>query len=196
MTADDLIRFSRRVAAAFEAKEIHSPVHLCSDSQAHPLIDIFKEITPEDWICCSWRSSFAALLKGMPEDELFAAIKDGRSMFLCSAKYRIVSSAIVGGVLPIACGLAMGIARRGENNRVWVFCGDMCARTGPYHEFEQYCRGHDLPVRIVVEDNGRSTNAVTADTWGRETKPLPVQRYEYERNWPHCGIGKFIDMRF
>jgi len=192
MTRDCLIAFEQRVADAFAAKQIRSPIHLCSDSQADHLIEIFKDIKPDDWICCTWRNHFHCLLKGMPEDELFDAIRHGRSMFISSARQRIVCSAIVGGALPIAAGIGLGIRYRGGAERVHVFVGDMAARTGLFHEFEQYCRGHALPVTVTVEDNGVSTNANTEDTWGRSTTPLPTRRYQYERNWPHSGIHEFV----
>ena len=44
MNADELIAFEREVAARFDAGEIHGPVHLNSDTQAAPLVEIFNEI--------------------------------------------------------------------------------------------------------------------------------------------------------
>lgn len=191
-TPETLIAFENRVAAAFEAKQIRAPIHLCSDGQAGPLLDIFRTVRPDDWVFSTWRSHWHCLLKGVPEEEVFAAILDGRSMFLCFKEQRIVSSAIVGGILPIALGVAMGIKRAGGRERVHVFIGDMTARTGLYHEFYQYARGHSLPVRAVIEDNEVSTNANTGDTWGRSVLSLPVTRYAYQRNRPHTGTGKHV----
>lgn len=206
MTRDQLIAFEQRVADAFAAKQIRAPIHLSSPSQADHLIEIFADFRPGvDWLCSNWRNHMHCLLAGWPEEELFAAILDGRSMFPCSAKYRTVCSAIVGGVLPIACGLAMGILRNlveaaehvlpdewGAPARVWVCVGDMTASTGLFHEFQQFCKGHELPIRIVIEDNGRSTNADTEATWGHGAKPLRIDRYSYERTWPHCGMGTHV----
>ncbi len=191
-TAESLINFESRVAAAFEAKQVRGPIHLCSDEQAAPLLDVFKDVRPEDWCFGTWRNHWMCLLKGMPEDELFAEVCAGRSMFVQSAKYKIVTSAIVGGILPIALGVAMAKKRQGGSERVYVFIGDMTARTGLYHEFYQYARGHDLPVHVVIEDNGVSTNADTGETWGRETQPRPKTYYHYTRNRPHTGTGKHV----
>ena len=190
-TADSLIAFSNRVADAFRAKQIRSPVHLCSDEQAEPLIDIFKDIQPHDYIFCTWRNSFHCLLKGMPEDELFARILDGQSMFICSKEHRIISSAIVGGALPIALGMALAIKRRKGYERVFVFVGDMCSYSGIYHEFRNYAASFGLPVRIVIEDNDYSTDTPTEEAWGRGTW-ADIKRYHYNRDWPHCGIGERI----
>lgn len=205
-TPESLIQFERKVAAAFEAKQIHAPVHLCSDEQAAPLIDIFKDVRPEDWVFCTWRSHFHALLKGMPEDELFAQIVAGRSMFVMSRERRVVSSAIVGGILPVALGVAMGIKedfRRAtvEDRKecrfasyqipmVWVFVGDMARTTGLFKETVRYSRGHRLPIRFIVENNGMSTNASTDETWGPQWNQQPwPKEYQYTRNWPHVGTG-------
>ncbi len=206
-TVESLTAFTERIRIAFLAKSIPGPVHLCSSTQAEPLIDIFKNIRPQDWVFSTWRSSFHALLKGIPEADVFAQILEGRSMYLSSREHRFYCSSIVGGILPIALGVAAGIKmmerefiHKGHDEslaalpKVWVFIGDMTARTGLYHEFCQYASGHDLPIRVIIENNGLSTNANTEQTWG--TTPTPsksrVGRYYYHRNLPHVGIGQKV----
>jgi TPP-dependent pyruvate/acetoin dehydrogenase alpha subunit len=88
------------------------------------------------------------------------AILAGRSMMLHFPAHRFMSSAIMGGMLPIACGLAAG------RERVWCFVGDMCASTGAFADALKYVRSQDLPVTFVVEDNGLSTNTPTQRAWG------------------------------
>ena len=34
------------------------------------MIGVFKDVRPNDWVFCSWRSHYQCLLKGVPEDEL------------------------------------------------------------------------------------------------------------------------------
>lgn len=201
-TAERLIAFEERVAAAFEARQVRGPIHLCSTTQAAPLLHIFESVRPEDWCFGTWRGHWMALLKGVPEAGVFQAILDGRSMFLASADHRVLCSAIVGGILPVALGVGMAIRRqesadwdncdRTYRGRVKVFVGDMCARTGLFHEFVQYATGHALPIDVTVEDNKVSTNAVTEDTWGRCQTPLSITRYAYERDRPHTGTGKNV----
>lgn len=191
-TKETLIAFTERVKAAFIDKRIHAPVHLNSETQAEPLLKIFESIRPQDWVFSTWRSTYHALLKDVPTEEVFDAILSGRSMYLQFRKYNFFSSAIVGGILPIALGVADGIRRNGGDELVWVFCGDMCCRTGLYHEFAQYAWGHQLPIKIVVEDNGLSTNANTEKTWGGTPFQLPAQTYRYERTTPHTGVGTHV----
>jgi TPP-dependent pyruvate/acetoin dehydrogenase alpha subunit len=200
-TPESLIAFSNRVRDAFLAKQIRCPVHFCSDTQAGPLVEIFKHIAPTDWVFCTWRNSFHALLKGIPKDELFQMIVDGRSMFIMSKEHRFFCSSIVGGILPIALGVAAGIKRNRENyygdwpapDREWglvhVFVGDMCSTTGLFAEFSRYAEGHDLPVRIVIENNDLSTNARTRDVWGHgQWQPDRHHYYTYKRTHPHVGL--------
>jgi TPP-dependent pyruvate/acetoin dehydrogenase alpha subunit len=109
-----------------------------------------------------------------------------------------MSSAIVGGCLPIAVGVAAGIKRIGEDRKVWCFVGDMAATTGAFHEALQYARGFDLPVTFVIEGNGLSCNSPTTAVWGHDAlrgvsyESDHLIRYEYQRAWPHVGTGKFV----
>mgnify|MGYP004451447701 CR=1 FL=1 len=189
---EQLVAFEERVKNAFLKGKIRAPVHL-SGSNESQLINLFKNIRDEDWVFSTWRNHYHALLKGIPEDWLYDEILAGRSMMIHSKEHRFLTSAIVGGILPIALGVAMGIQRNGGTEQVWVFVGDMCAQTGIFHEFCYYAMGHDLPVNIVVEDNGLSTNTPTRESWGLGTKRLRTEYYEYERKFPHVGVGQWVD---
>ena len=190
-TREQLIAFEKRVAAAFAEKQIRAPIHL-SGGNEDQLIEIFRNVQPGDYVFSNWRSHYHALLKGIPEEWVISEILAGRSMHLMSKEHRFISSAIVGGMLPIACGVALGIKLNGRSERCHVFVGDMTARTGLFHEFKQYCQGHHLPVRIVIEDNGFSTNAPTEVVWGTATAPLRIDRYDYTRKYPHCGLEQYV----
>jgi len=174
----DLIAFEADIAAEFDAGHIHAPVHL-SGGNEEQLIDIFREIRPEDWVLSTWRSHYHALLKDIPPEEVKRQIMEGRSMFISSVEHKFLSSAIMGGMLPIACGLAYA----GE--RVWCFVGDMCASTGAFEDAVKFSRGHQLDVNFVVEDNGVSTNTPTGEAWGLSQKALPIRDYGYQRTYPH-----------
>jgi len=191
-TPQSLSAFSDRVKAAFLAKQIAAPVHLCDDAQAEPLIEIFKSIRPQDAVFGTWRSSFHALLKGIPEDEVFQMILEGRSMYLMSRQYRFMASSIVGGILPIALGVADGIKRTGEDAKCYVFVGDMTEKTGLANEFVRYAQCNELPIIVTVEDNGLSTNTPTQSAWGQSTKPLLYGSYRYTRTVPHVGVGGHV----
>jgi len=187
MTAAELQAFEREVADAFEAKQITAPIHL-SDGNEAQLIAIFQNVKPTDWVFSTWRSHYHALLKGVPRDLIIRDILAGRSMALHFPEQRFFTSAIVGGTLPIACGVAKACA---PGERVWCFVGDMTASIGAFHDAERYASGYALPIRFVVEDNGLSTNTPTKETWGHGTEPV-TQRYTYTRTYPHVGGGVYV----
>lgn len=195
MTADDLRAFEAGVAAAFERGGIRAPVHLCSEGQIEPLIEIFKNIRREDWVFSTWRWHYHALLHGVPRETLMDHLLSGGGMNFHSPEYRFFTSAIVGGCLPIAVGVAAAILRTsmyvpGKYPSVWVFVGDMTASIGTFHDATKYANGHHLPIHFVIEDNGLSTNTPTWETWGVMSLPMTGICYSYERSVPHYGAKK------
>jgi len=192
VTPDDLLAFEADIAAEFAAGRIASPVHLAGGNEQW-LISYFRnQVSSQDWVLSQWRSHYHCLLKGVPPQEVKQAIVEGRSIALCFPAYRIVSSAIVGGICPIATGLGMSIKRRNGPERVHVFVGDMTATTGIYHECVKYCAGHDLPVSFVIEDNGVSVCTRTDEVWGTARRVPDETRYYYWLTRPHVGVGKYV----
>ena len=190
MLVEDLQNFEAEVAQMFLNKELRSPVHLESSkdgSLEHFLIGFFKRIRPQDWIAVTYRNHLYALLKGMPPDELKQWIRDNKSIHLMSEKYRIISSAIVGGHLPEAVGIAMGIKLRGDDEYVYAFLGDMCFESGIAHECIKYARRNNLPITFIVTDNGLSTDTLTQEAWGREEGGPNVVCVSYKRKFAHYG---------
>ncbi len=194
MTKEELIAFEEEIAELFNNGKIRAPVHLYSGNEEQ-IIAVFNHIRPQDWVFCSWRSHYQCLLKGVPRERVREEILAGRSISLCFADYRIFSSAIVGGVLPIAVGAAMSIKRRGEDAKVYCFMGEMTAETGSAHEAIKYSRNHRLPIHFVVEDNGKSVCTDTREVWNQPqlsfegTPNEYITYYRYETKYPHAGAG-------
>ena len=197
-TPEALKQFELDVAERFNAGRIRAPVHLSDGSEA-ALIEIFRGISPEDWVFCSWRSHYQCLLKGVPADVVMSEIMEGRSIALCFPDYKIYSSAIVGGSLPIAVGAASGIKRAGADEHVWCFLGDMTAEMGMANTCIKYSLAHRLPITFVVEDNGLSVMTDTRSVWGleepsfRTDRPSNVRYFEYSSAYPHAGAGKRVE---
>lgn len=193
MTSDDLIAFEDALADDFAAGLIKAPLHLAGGNE-DALLEIFKSIRPDDYVLASWRSHYHCLLKGVPPDELRAAIHAGRSIALCFPKQNVLCSAIVGGICPIAVGLAWAIKRRGEDRKVHVFIGDMTAMAGIFWESRRYASGHDLPIKWWIEDNELSVCTNTMVAWGKESANDfgNVIAYSYQLTRPHVGIGRFV----
>ena len=200
MTKEELIEFENHIATCFDDAQIRAPVHLYHDNEEQ-IIEVFRkhEIGKDDWVLGSWRSHYQCLLKGVPKEELKAAILQGRSISLCFKEYRVLCSGIVTGVLPIATGIALDIKRKGGLNRVYCFMGDMTSETGIAHECIKYARNHELPIHFIVEDNGKSVCTNTRETWNQEKLTYEgvndkyVTYYSYKLDkYPHAGAGKRV----
>ena len=186
MTVDELIAFEREVADRFERGEIRGPVHLSGGNEAQ-LIEIFREVPKDAWVFSTWRSHYHALLHGIPPEKVMAQIMAGRSMNLAFPEHRFLTSAIVGGILPIACGVAYTGAV------VWCFIGDMTETTGGSRDAWNYANCNSMPINFVVEDNGLSTNTPTVHAWGEKSGRRPtVKHYQYKRTYPHVGSGVYV----
>ena len=189
---EELIHFENKIVESWDAGKIRGPVHL-SGGNEKPLIEIFKRISENDRVFSTWRSHYHALLKGVSPDWLETEILEGRSITIVNKDEKFYSSAIVGGILPIAVGVAMSNKMKGIDETVWCFVGDMTFETGTFMENYKYAKNFDLPINFVVEDNGVSTNTPTINTWNKKTEiPNDVIWYEYEKQWPHYGTGKWV----
>ena len=194
MIRDDLITFEDDIAAEFNAGRIPYPVHLTSGNEDQ-LIEVFRNIQPNDWVLGSWRFHYHCLLKGVPPDTLKAAIMGGHSIALSFLEYRVLCSAIAGGMIPIAVGLGIGIKRSGGAEQVHCFMGDMVAESGAAHESMKYAKNHNLPVRWIVEDNRLSVCTDTAKVWNGTSnwdRRLRITYYQYYSKYPHAGAGERV----
>ena len=189
---DTLITFERKIADLWEAGKIRGPIHL-SGGNERELVEIFGKVKSGDWVFSTWRSHYHALLKGVDPSWLEKEILDGKSITIVNKEHKFYSSAIVGGIIPIAVGVAMQLKADNSTDKVWCFIGDMAFETGIFYEMHKYATNYNLPIQFVVEDNGVSTNTPTFETWNSK-KPIPdnVIYYKYEKQWPHYGTGKWI----
>lgn len=204
LSPQELRDFETWTVDTFNAGKLQSPIHLSGskdDVQEKILIDIFKKIKKNDWVFTTYRSHYHALLKGVPKKALQRWILDNKSIHFMSKKYKMFTSAIVGGCLPIALGAALAIKQQKKKDHVYVFVGDMTASLGIFKEVSMYARFNDLPLTFVIEDNGLSTDTPTRQAWGckngdylwfEEFNYKNVIYYKYERVYPHYGSGQFV----
>lgn len=194
MDKKKLISFEDKIAKLFNNGRIRAPIHLYYGNEDQ-MINIFKKIKKNDWIFCSWRSHYQCLLKGVPEKKLINEIIKGKSISLCFPEYKIYSSAIVGGNVPIAVGAAMAIKRKKAKNKVYCFMGDMTSETGIAHESIKYSIKNNLPIQFIIEDNNLSVCTDTRKTWGMNkltyagVKSKHIKIYKYKNKYPHAGAG-------
>jgi len=205
MNKQELMQFEEEIKELFLEGKIRAPIHL-SRGNEEQLIKIFKEIKKEDWCFSTHRSHFHALLKGISPGWLKQEILEGRSIGIHNKENRFFSSAIVGGICPIAVGVALAIKMKGEERHVYCFVGDMASYTGIFHESTTYAKNFNLPVTFAIEDNAYSTNTPTLLVWGItnftwwEGKVRTLKRWEnggilyyrYTREFPHQGCGQWV----
>ena len=197
MDKEKLIKFEDEIAELFNSGKIKAPVHLYHGNEDQ-IIKVFKKIRYNDWVFCTWRSHYQCLLKGVPSEQIKKDIIDGKSITLCYPEYNIYSSAIVTGTIPVATGMALDIKRKGGDEHVWCFVGDMASETGSFFENWKYSVNQDLPITYVIENNSKSVCTNTLKTWGvdelffaKETRKIIY--YEYNTKYPHAGAGKRIE---
>lgn len=192
LSKKELIEFEQEIKKIYEAGNIRAPIHLSGNNEDQ-LIKIFKKVKKNDWVFSTWRNHYHALLKGIPKDWLKKEIIAGRSMGINNKKFKFYSSAIVGGILPIAVGIAKSIKIKKQKSKVWVFIGDMTFETGIFHECYKFSKNMGLPIKFVIEDNNMSTNSPTNKVWVKKSKvPKDIISYKYKRKYPHHGTGGWV----
>lgn len=196
-TPEALRAFEEDIKQTYLTGVIRGAIHL-SGGNEEQLIAIFKGVRPQDWVFSTYRSHYHALLRGVPPERVKAEILKGRSMHLNFPDFRFYTSAIVGGICPIALGAALGIKRRGEDSRVWCFIGDMASEMGVFYECQKYGQLQGLPITWVIQDDGLSTNTPTREVWGYPGVRYPaiwpknVIHFSFTRTHDHIGAGKWV----
>jgi TPP-dependent pyruvate/acetoin dehydrogenase alpha subunit len=211
-TAQDLKDFELEILQAYEQdvqnekdgldipRKVKGPVHLDNNNESHLLYIFQNLISEQDWVLCTWRSHYKALLKGVDKDVLKQAIFDGHSIGLNFASKKFLSSAIVAGNIPIGVGLGWGAKQKNTSEKVFIFVGDMAACTGVFLEGLNYVTNHELPVYFICEDNAISVLTKTLEVWGLTSHPLSygynglvsqphphVYYYQYKSEFAHSG---------
>ncbi len=198
VTKEDIISFEKEIADIFATGVIRGPVHLRSGREDQ-LIEIFKDIGSDDYVLGHWDSHELALLKGVPREAVKQLILEGRSISLCFPEHKVLCSGIVGSLMGVAAGIAWNLKRENKKGSVYLFCGEMSAETGIFHEAVKYAVHFDLPVKYVVCDNGVSVMTNTREVWGSPDPWFKDTKYEskiiyfkYTNGYPHSGLGKLI----
>jgi len=200
VSKDEIIAFEKEIADVFATGVIRAPVHLRAGRE-DALIKVFNDhqIGDDDYVFGFWDSHELALLKGVPRQALKQAIIEGRSISLCFPEHKLFCSGIVGSLMGAAAGLAWALKHQGKKGRAYLFCGDMSAETGIFHEAVKYVYNFDLPATFIVADNGVSVMTNTRATWGdpqpwfKDTKyEKKIIYFKYTNGYPHSGLGKLI----
>jgi hypothetical protein len=196
-TPDGLRSFVDKIAEHHDAGRLPFALHLPGGNEEQ-LIDIFSNINEGDYVLSTHRNMYHALLHGLPPEEVEDKILNGRSMFMFDRERNFYVSAIIGGPVAIAVGIAWALKRKGSNQRVWCFLGDGTEDTGHFAEAVRYVNGFDLPCTFIIEDDCMAVEAPKERRWGTSEDlewPSCVIRYHYTKSRPHIRTGNFADLK-
>jgi hypothetical protein len=85
-----------------------------------------------------------------------------------------------------------------ENAMTHCLMDEMTAETCIAHESMKYARNHLLPIRFIVEENGKSVCTDSREAWNQPTLSFENRRdshvhyYRYETRYPHAGAGQLV----
>jgi len=202
MNKQELIDFENEIEEIYTTGVIRGPIHL-RDGNEDELISIFqKYYSNGDFVFSTWANHLHAILAGIPKDKIKDRILEGESMAMNFPEYNFYTSAIVGGIIPIAVGVAKGL----KFGKVLCFIGDMAFRSGIAHESIMYSVLNDLPIIFIVEDNDKSVGTPTEEAWGKVggvvgnlvnfynsyCESTKVYSYKYTSRFAHSGVGTFV----
>ncbi len=194
ITKEELIAFEERIKTLWNQAKIPFYIHLSGGNENH-LIDLFREIKPEDYKISFHRSHYHYLLSGGSPEKLEKMILEGKSMHIIDKKLNFISTAIVSGGSGIATGIALALKRKKSDRHVWCFVGDAAEDEGHFYESVRYVDGRKLPCTFIIEDNNRSVETPKIERYGNSEIQWPpcVRRYNYVATHPHAGTGKMVD---
>ncbi len=150
--------------------QIKGPVHSCVGQEAVS-VGVCSALRKEDFIIGNHRSHGHQLAKGADINKLMAEIfwKEsgtnkglGGSMHVSDKSVGgILTTAIVGSGLPVACGVAFASKYLKDDRITCVFFGDGAFSEGSFHESLLLASQWKLPVLFVLENNQVAVTTVS-----------------------------------
>jgi pyruvate dehydrogenase E1 component alpha subunit len=161
----EMLRIRRLEEACVElysAEKIRGFLHLYIGQEA-VAVGVTQALDPDDAVVATYREHGHALVRGVPARSILAEMMGkqegccrgrGGSMHLFDAARRFYGgNAIVGGGLPLAVGLALADAMRGEPRVTACFFGEGAVAEGEFHESLNLAALWHLPVLFCCENN-------------------------------------------
>src|SRR5512137_1933713 len=156
-------RLEERCAELYGAGKIRGFLHLYIGEEA-VAAGVMPHLRPEDNVVATYREHGHALLRGVSMSAIMAEMYGkregcsrgrGGSMHLFDAATRFYGgNAIVGGGLPLACGLALADRRAPRGDAITAcFFGEGAVAEGAFHESMNLAALWQLPVLFLCENN-------------------------------------------
>ena len=155
-------RFEERCAQEYGAGNIRGFLHLCVGQEACA-VGMVTQLQPDDPVFSHYREHGHALVRGIPARAVMAELFGkwegcshgrGGSMHLFDvSRHFYGGSAIVGGGMPPAAGLALADKLLGRARVTACFLGDGATAEGAFHETLNLSALWKLPVLFACENN-------------------------------------------
>ena len=175
--------FEDEIVRRWPEQEMRSPPHFYTGQEAVAAAAC-AAIKSSDKAVGNYRGHGYYLAKGGNEKvfiaEMYCRITGsnsgkGGSMLLSDPKAGYVgSTAIVGGGIPIATGIALGFKLLKQNNVVLSFFGDAATEEGVFYESLNFAALKKLPIIFICENN---LYAVTTHISKRRAKPENLHKH-------------------
>ncbi|MDA4129315.1 MAG: dehydrogenase E1 component subunit alpha/beta [Thaumarchaeota archaeon] len=173
----DLIRARRmeeEISKLFEKKVVQGTTHLGIGQEAVS-VGVISCLTKNDLVVGTYRGHVAALAKGVPMNEIIAEVLGkatgsnggyGGSMHLTEERIGFIGNfSVVGGGIPVATGLGLGLKLRWDSDAVAVcFFGDGATNIGYFYESMNMAALFGSKVIFVVENNLYSEHTSRSET--------------------------------
>jgi pyruvate dehydrogenase E1 component alpha subunit len=167
------------ISEKYATQIFRCPVHL-SIGQEAVAVGVSINLKLEDKVVSTHRSHAHYIAKG---GDLFSMLSEligsplgcckgrGGSMHIFDKSVGFMASVpIVGSSLPIAIGLALAEKLLTSDNIVVAYVGDAALETGAFYESLNLAALKNLPILIVLEDNGYSTYSNKEVRWPENKK--------------------------
>ena len=155
-------RFEGKCAELYTQEKIRGFLHLYDGEEA-VAVGVMAALEPRDRIVSTYREHGHALARGISMESALAEMYGkatgcsggrGGSMHLFDHETNFYGgNAIVGGGLPLATGLALGDAMKGQDRVTACFFGDGAVAEGEFHEAMNLAALWNLPVLFICENN-------------------------------------------
>jgi TPP-dependent pyruvate/acetoin dehydrogenase alpha subunit len=153
-------RTEEKILELFSAGKVGGTTHTCIGQEANAVALVGQLDRQRDFVVSNHRCHGHYLAYGGPLDGLLGEIL-GTANGVCGGrggsqhiKYdRFQSNGVLGGGIPIACGIAMGEKLKGGDGITVVSIGDGALGEGTLYESLNMAALWDLPILFLVENN-------------------------------------------
>ncbi len=165
--------FEHRIQA--NMSEIFCPVQLCLGAE-QVSADLADNIRTDDWLFSYHRAHGHYMAKGGDMEKLYdeimglpSGINGGfsGSQEFTDPSINFHCSAIVGGLVGVATGVAYALKMNGSNSIVVCCVGDAGTEQGVFWESMNFAALHELPIAYVCENNGMSVDSPISERQAR-----------------------------